>query len=63
MEAIRGTTRPRRRRWWVPRPRLRLVRDQWVPQTGDDRFIVTMIGSLGLLVLAVAMFMGAWTGG
>lgn len=64
MDVIRGTNGPRRRRrWWAPRPALRLVRDPQAPESGGDSFILAMIGSFGLFVLAFAMFMGAWTGG
>ena len=67
MEVIRGTASPKpRRRWWAPRPVLRLARDPRDPrasQAGADPFFIAMIGSFGLFVLAFAMFMGGWTGG
>lgn len=63
MDVIRGTKRPIwKRRWWIPRPALRLVRDQLIPESGADPFVLAMIGSLGLFALAFAAFMGGWTG-
>lgn len=63
MDVIRGTERPKwKRRWWAPRPNLRLVRDVQAPQSGEGPYALAMIGSFGLFVLAFAIFMGAWTG-
>jgi hypothetical protein len=65
MEVIRGTTRSkRRRRWWAPRPVLRLAGDARHPQVPrNDPFFLAMIASFCLFVLVFAMFMGGWTGG
>jgi hypothetical protein len=66
MDVIRGTQGPKRkRRWWAPRPSLRLVRDARTPeptQSREDPFALAMIGSFGLFVLAFAIYVGAWTG-
>lgn len=63
MNVIRGTSAPkRRRRWWAPRPSLRLVREPPTPPGGEEPFALAMIGTLCLFVLTFAMFMGGWTG-
>ena len=66
MDVIRGTTGPtRRRRWWTPRPDLRLVGGSETARsaaTREDPFALAMIGSFGLFVLTFAIFMGGWTG-
>lgn len=63
MDLIRGTRSPkRRRRWWALRPDLRLVPDARHPQTREDPFVIAMIGSFCIFVLAFAMFMGMWSG-
>ena len=64
MDVIRGMTGPKRkRRWWTPRPHLRLVTAAKTPRTAGDPFALAMIGSFGIFVLAFAIFMGGWTGG
>jgi hypothetical protein len=63
MDVIRGMTGPKRkRRWWTPRPHLRLVSESKAKRTAEDPFAIAMIGSFGIFVLAFVMFMGAWTG-
>jgi len=63
MDVIRGTSSPkRRRRWWAPRPSLRLVREPRASQDSGDPLALAMIGTLCLFVLTFAIFMGGWTG-
>ena len=63
MDLIRGMTGPKRkRRWWTPRPQLRLVNESKTQRTAEDPFALAMIGSFGIFVLAFVIFMGAWTG-
>ena len=64
MDVIRGTPPAKRRlRWWNRRPSLRIVGQEPVRSTRDDGFMLAMLGSLCLLTLVFAMFIGAWTGG
>ena len=62
MDVIQGTARPKsRRRWWRPRPHLRLVGE---PETRrqkraeDDAWVAAMVGSLCLSLVFFAIVVG-----
>src|SRR5262245_29805746 len=65
MEVISSAS-PRKRRFWRPRPDLRLVRPGDPPQVrdpGDDFLFIVMIAAFCLLIAMFGGFIGTWTGG